>query len=158
MIVTNLPYSWAIFRKVLGLKPFLGKSGSTSSPTTAISGKNVDGVNVPTATRAHGSKTRSWPSKNPTHLFSRRDTLKPLTGRTGSAGSQLVEHDEFHMMNWKKEHEMDGKSDPLSSPSFEGSGAYSIKHDPIDRLYSLDYDDLEGSLAKPAAAVRHYEP
>jgi len=117
----------------------------------------VGGVNVPTATRAHEPNTKSWPSRNPMHLFSRRDTLKPLTGRTGSAGSELVERDDIHMMNWKKEHEIDGKSDPLSTPSFEGPGAYSVKHDPIDRLYSLDDDDLEGSLTKPAA-VRQYEP
>lgn len=156
-----MPYSWTIFRKLFGFKAFLaGRNGSISSPVTGNNtARHTSTVTVPTATQPHGSDARSWPSKNSLGFFHKRD--KHLR-QVNSFGDRAPIHDEFNMVNWKNEHEVDGKSDPLSSSSFEDSTSRSFAGRPeavadVDRLYRLDDEDLEASLSR-AHATRNYEP
>lgn len=153
MIVANMPYSWTIIRKVFRVKAFLHRSGSvTGSPGNTYEGRHVSNA---TATTIPGGKP--WPSK---HLsFFKRDKLQKQESRTESVGP-ITEPNAMQMTDWK-EQVVDGKSDPFSSSSSEGTK--SVDHKPstgvadVDRLYRLDDEDLEMSVPHQHTA-RSYEP
>lgn len=168
MIVSNMPYSWTIIRKVFRVKSFLNnRSGSVSDPEEVQTGRHVSGVSIPRSSGTRGSTAKIWSKRRLQSLsiFRRNDnaTVEKTPSRSESTGPLSHEPNSFNMVNWKKQKDEEDKSDPLSSSSSDRSksmkeqGPQAPPISDVDRIYRLSEDDLE--MAIPSThTMRAYEP
>lgn len=162
MIVSNMPYSWAIVRKIFNVQGFLNRSGSQSDPEGTVPGRHISGVSVPTtigmrpstAETTHKSRFSklSWFSRDlqgTAKQPSTSESVKPFAHTQNS----------FNMVDWKAE---TLESSPSSSASTEEHSNVRQQNQQtqlsdVDRLYKLDDEDLEAELPKEYNK-RGYEP
>lgn len=162
MIVSNMPYSWAIVRKVFNLKGFLNRSGSHSDPDELDTRRHISGISIPHTSTARPSaadslgksrlsklsifhSSKSEPQKN----HSTSESIKPFAATENS----------FNMMDWKSD---ESESSPSSSASTEEQCSAKQQNrktylTDIDRLYKLDDEDLEADAPRQHNG-RGYEP
>lgn len=166
MIVSNMPYSWAIVRRIFRLKSFLhSRSNSQAVEGSVLDGRKISGAATATITRTFKSdaglsthKSSHW---NP---FKRQKTDQArVTSTTESTGPFSQQVDSFAMVDWKAEDGLDVKAKPLSSSSSEfskslaGHSQSPVIHD-VDRLYRLDDDDDLEQCTIRQPPTRVYEP
>lgn len=168
MIVTNMPYSWTIIRKVFRVKSFLhNRSGSYAEPEVTHTGRHLSGASVPTPATTPEAENKSWSKRKLQSLSpfskSKENESEKMASRSESTGPLSQEPNSFAMADWKRSEDVDAKSNPLSSSSSEGSKSVKSHVPPapaiadVDRLYRLSDEDLEMSLS-PRYAARSYEP
>lgn len=167
MIVSNMPYSWTVIRRVFHVKAFL-KPGSETNI-----GENENGGRMTSNAHSHngihrGSEAKSLSTKIRPALntFSSHPSMTRFESHTSEITMpQPVAKGSFAMISWKRTQLPDGKGDPLStSSSSDDSGQRSVKsagYQPpisdVDRLYKLDDGDLEMSDCYDSTQ-RQYEP
>lgn len=146
MIVTNMPYSWALIRRVFGLKSFFGNSKSERQ------GSTLHGVSIHELTLAashDGSRNRS------SRFFPGRKDDKTSTSESSA-------DPEAHMHAWHGQLAYDEKSaaklavDSSTSSSAGGSisrPVVSTTAANLDKLYPVEDDELE--LMEEKEAERH---
>lgn len=165
MIVSNMPYSWTIIRRVFGVKRFLARSGSNSGEDDTNPGRHYSGGSNPAQTRTpRGPEAKSGIGGSFKHIniFNKRDRRPDKqTSTSGSTGPITGDTGSFGMPDWKKE-TLDMKSDPLSSSASEATksvdnGPRSHPITDVDRLYRLDDEDLEMTIPE-RHTERVYEP
>lgn len=164
VIVSNMPYSWTVIRRVFHVKAFL-RPGSETNVGETVSGRNMSSTLDPQMVTPRGSDAISMPAKsfslqNP---FSGRPSLTRYISHQ-SYQEPSVSKGGFNMVSWKRGQGPDGKGDFLSTASSEESTAKSLKGpayrppiSDVDRLYRLDDDDLE-MTGFHDATQRQYEP
>lgn len=160
VIVSNMPYSWAIVRKVFRLKSFL--NSRSNSRVEAVSGRHPStaarSITYDTNTKLPAPQSAVW---NP---FS-REKKERMPSTTESTRGFSRQADDYAMTDWKDENDVNIKAEPFSSSSSEGTKSLGGRSHPspihdVDRLYRLDDDDLEDSTARQLGhqATRIYEP
>ena len=163
MIVSNMPYSWAIIRRVFRLKSFL------HSRSNSYGGEGpTDATRHPSAATVHGTygsqnKSSSDKKSKAWKLFDRERTHQDRQQSTTESTRPISRNaNSFAMTDWKEEQEP--KSDPLSSSSSEGSKSLTSNIQPataihdVDRLYKLDDDDDFVQSISRNPPTRCYEP
>lgn len=136
MIVTNMPYSWALIRRAFGLKSFFGDSDSEHHDT-------IHGVSVREASVV---SSRAQARNRSSIFFFGREEVKNSNGAP-SAMSATYAH------SWNKQSGLDEKAtaDIAAHHSTTSSSRGSVSKPPashstaamLDRLYPLDDEDLE---------------
>lgn len=169
VIVSNMPYSWTVIRKVFHVKAFL-RPGSETNVGQTVSGRYMSSTLAPQTMTPRGSDAIAVPAKS----FSLHNPFsdRPSLARYPSNTNQTFQDDSdakggFNMASWKRGQGSDGKGDFLSTASSEESPTKSIgsvKNQPppisdVDRLYRLDDDDLElETHGHHDPTQRQYEP
>ena len=138
MIVTNMPYSWALIRVAFGLKSFFG--GSDSDHHSTVHGRSVQETSVISSkaqARNRGSK----------FFLGRKD------GKDSTSAPST--HSDVQMLSWNGPVSADEKPivgvDATAHSSAGSSTAESAPKPPalnttaatLDKLYPVDDDDLE---------------
>jgi hypothetical protein len=136
MIVTNMPYSWALIRRVFGLKSFFG--GSDTENHSTIHGPSIQEVSV-VSSKAQARNRSSM------FFLGRKDTKNS----TSPPSANL----EAHMQSWNGQPGLDEKTivEPAAHSSTTGSSRGSVSKPPtsastvtaLDRLYPVDDEGLE---------------
>lgn len=168
VIVSNMPYSWTVVRKVFKVKAFLRPGGSDTDIGENASGRHMSSTDVPTRGTQRGSDVKSLSGKTLSNLnpFSHRPSMpRHNSGTPQSPRPPSAIKESFAMVSWKRTQYLDGKGAPLStSTSSEDSGQRSVKsagYQPpisdVDRLYRLDDEDLEMTECHDGTQ-RQYEP
>lgn len=164
VIVSNMPYSWAIFRKVFHVKSFLRSGETETNDPRTISERHWSTATAPATTDRLGSNARPWSvrrlsSLNPFGKSNAPQQRNPSTSET--AVSLPGSHDGLNTSMWKRTQDTDGKGDPLGTSSIESRSVKSVGAQPpmsdIDRLYRLDDDELE-MTGFSNTTQRQYEP
>jgi hypothetical protein len=140
MIVTNMPYSWALIRRIFHLKSFFGDSDTVRD--TSLNGVSMQGCSNATA---QSMQKASRSSK----FFPRRKGGK--NSITAPKSSQASDIQMTSKTSWRP----DEKDTNTAEDSLGGSSGGSIRKIPVsstsaalDKLYALDDDDLDAIEAK----------
>ncbi|ETN40513.1 uncharacterized protein HMPREF1541_04790 [Cyphellophora europaea CBS 101466] len=145
MIVSNMPYSWALIRRIFHLRSFLGDSTQNDLQDSNV--RQITGQTVRSRTNGsmQRSRKRSW-------LWTK---TMPTSDKTMTTDSQN------EMVTRARTNTEDGKTDPLDRSSSDTSAFGSplkartaSAADPIDRIYNLDDDEL----VAPDPTRRGYRP
>lgn len=139
MIVSNMPYTWALIRRAFHLKSFFGE-GETQEGST-INGMYVRGSS--NATSQSMQKTNGFSA-----FFPGRKGGKDKTAQKSSPNSEI-------QMNPNESWKRDEKEVNTVAPSAGSSSGASVTKPPatstqsaLDKLYALDDDDLDMMEAK----------
>lgn len=167
MIVANMPYSWTIIRKVFHVKAFL-RAGSETNEGVSMTDRRVSDGTVPRKSRAEGSFARPSTVRKLSNLnpFNRNEMGElHKVSSAQSNGSFPPPTSGLNAIDWKRSQGVDGKGDPLSTSSSEGSTGKSVGSvDPrpqplsdVDKLYRID-DDEDLEYGFHSSTQRQYEP
>jgi hypothetical protein len=136
MIVTNMPYSWALIRRAFGLKSFFG--GSDTERHSAIHGLSIREASVVSS----NAKARN---RSSTFFFGRKDVKNSTSEPSATSDT--------YMPSWNAQLGLDEKAtiDITAHHSTTSSSRGSMFKPPalhstaaaLDRLYPVDDEDLE---------------
>ncbi|KAK5096681.1 hypothetical protein LTS08_007554 [Lithohypha guttulata] len=159
MIVTNMPYSWTIIRKLFRVKGFLNRSSSQSDPDGTSHGRHLSGISVPVSNATRQSEPKIATKRITSHISMfgmGKKGREKQSSVTDSVGPLNNEANAFNMVDWQKD---DFPRKPSSSTSTEGPRDNRARQPiaDVDRLYRLDDEDLEMELPRHHTA-RSYEP
>ena len=140
MIVTNMPYSWALIRRIFHLKSFFGDSDTVRD--ISLNGVSIQGESNATAQSVQKASRSS----------------KFFPGRKGGKNSITApksSHDSDMQMASKTSWRPDENDANTAEESLGGSSGGSLRKPPVsstsaalDKLYALDDDDLDAIETK----------
>ncbi|KAK4940498.1 hypothetical protein LTR10_019372 [Elasticomyces elasticus] len=153
MIVTNMPYSWGLLRKIFHVRSFLGGSDSTDQMQDGrpkeLQGYSAGGVPLASQTRSrqvsHATALSSWrhPGSSKKHEASTKPDSGTNTWEGGIATDKAI-----------KAEAMAGSSSDSSGDTIRRPAQAATTDWTLDRLYPLD-DDKE--LERMDVAQRRYD-
>lgn len=160
MIVSNMPYSWALIRRVFHLRSFLGDSTANRMQEGApsrLDGHSLGGIPLSSQPRSRQSNAQEVSSRKISwtpSLFQKKHALSSNRDATTTGASESDAS--------ARDKEIDAeKSAPSSSDGIIQSHAQPTR-DPgtdwaLDRLYPLDDDEIEDEIAKLDVTQRRYD-
>ncbi|KAJ9617999.1 uncharacterized protein PV06_09269 [Exophiala oligosperma] len=163
MIVSNMPYSWALIRRVFHLRSFLGDSTANRMQEGApsrLDGQSLGGIPLTTQLRSRQSNAQEVSSRKISwtpSLFQKKHAAHSNRDATTTTTTRASESDAS-----ARDKEVDAeKSAPSSSDGIIQPNTKSTR-DPgtdwaLDRLYPLDDDEIDGEIAKLDVTQRRYD-
>lgn len=148
MIVSNMPYAWALIRRMFNLRSFFGDSEQDVYQQGDVREYQGQSIHSRTQGSTQRSKKRSWIWKRST---------APKQRAFGSTGNEMVSRTRGSTGDVKADLGDHASSDFSINGSLQKPPAAMTATDAVDKIYNLDDDELERTNTMGRLA-RGYNP
>ena len=148
MIVTNMPYSWALIRRIFKLKSFFGGSRTErmqGGEMEEVQGHSLGDINTVNQDRLR-QQSQAGSEKRKRSLPWKKSSLKNTLSTNSEAPIKEGERGQDHIGDVEKEANINtgaASTSESSSGSARRPPTGRTTDNAVDKLYQLDFDDDE---------------